>query len=123
MRIRSFLLPGCFVLACSFALSGQKKHTLDWKTGASPNVFDQMDKQGNGSQQPSPAERAALRQQRIAKLTDLSLELDAIIHAASDLQECLKSADPNNTVSIDLRDKGKRLEEFARKVHKQIGSL
>ena len=123
MRIRSFLLPGCLVLACSFPLSGQKRHTLDWKSGASPNVFDQMENQGNGSQQPSPAERVALRQQREAKLADLSLELDAIIHTASDLQERLKTADPNNKVSVDLRNQGKRLEESARKIHKQIGSL
>jgi hypothetical protein len=111
------------VLASSSPLPAQKNHTLDWKTGASPNVFDQMDKQGNGSQQPSPAEHAALRQQREGKLADLSRELDAIIHAASDLQERLKTADPNNAVSIELRDQGKRLEESARKIHKQIGSL
>ncbi len=82
-----------------------------------------MDNQGNGSQQPSSAERAALRQQRQAKLADLNLELDAVIHTASDLQERLKTTDPNNTVSVDLRNQGKRLEESARKIHKQIGSL
>jgi S1-C subfamily serine protease len=123
MRIRSFLLPGFLLLACSFSLSGQKRHTLDWKTGTSPNVFDQMDNKGNGPQQPSPAERAALRQQRAAMLADLNLELDAVIHTAADLQERLKTADPNNTVSVELRNQGKRLEESARKIHKQIGSL
>ena len=123
MWIRSFLFLGFFVLASAFPLPAQKNHTLDWKTGASPNVFDQLDKQGNGSQQPSLAEHAALRQQREAKLADLSRELDAIIHAASDLQERLKTTDPNNTVSVELRNQGKRLEESARKIHKQIGSL
>jgi t-SNARE complex subunit (syntaxin) len=118
-------LPLLAVLLLAFAVDvlGQKKHNLNWKTGASPNVFDTVEKQGNGSQQPSAAERAALRQQREAKLADLSRELDAIIHAASDLQERLKTADSNNTVSVELRNQGKQLEESARKIHKQIGSL
>src|SRR4029077_18383179 len=89
LEIRRWCMPFRFlpllaVLLLAFAVDvlGQKKHNLNWKTGASPNVFDTVEKQGNGSQQPSAAERAALRQQREAKLADLSRELDAIIHAA-----------------------------------------
>jgi len=104
-------------------LPGQKNHNLNWKTGARPNVFDTLEKQGNESRQLSPAEQQALRRQRQAKIAELSRELSEMAREASDLQERLKSVDPNTTVSIELRNQGKGLEEAARKIHRQIGSL
>lgn len=123
MRIRCFLLLAAFTLAWATGLPGQNNHRLDWKTGARPNVFDEMEKQANGSPRPSPAEQDALRQQREAKLADLNRQLADIIRTATDLRELLKSVDPNATVSVELRNQGKQLEESARKIRKQIGSL
>ena len=82
-----------------------------------------MEKQGNDSRQLSPGEQQALRRLREAKIADLKRELGEMAKAASDLQESLKSVDPNAMVSVELRNQGKQLEESARKIHKQIGSL
>jgi len=49
-----------------------------------------MPVQGSNSQQLSPGEQKALRQQREAKIAELSRELDQVAHAASSLQERLK---------------------------------
>jgi len=123
MPIRFVLVLAVLLLALAPDLPGQKNHNLNWKTGASPNVFDKVEKQGSNSQQLSPGEQKALRQQREAKIAELSRELDQIAHAASSLQERLKAVDPNVAVSVELREQGKQLEESARKIHKQIGSL
>jgi len=123
MPARFLSLLGVLLLAFAVGLPGQKNHNLNWKTGASPNVFDTLEKQGNDSRQLSPGEQEALRRQREAKISELSRELGEMARAASDLQERLKSVDPNTTVSIELRNQGKGLEESARKIHRQIGSL
>jgi len=82
-----------------------------------------VEKQGNDSRQLSPGEQQELRRLREAKIADLKRELGEMAKAASDLQERLKSVDPNAMVSVELRNQGKQLEESARKIHKQIGSL
>jgi t-SNARE complex subunit (syntaxin) len=123
MPIRFVLVLAVLLLAIAPDLPGQKNHNLNWKTGASPNVFDTVEKQGSNSHQLSPGEQKELRQQREAKIAELSRELDQIARAATDLQERLKAVDPNATVSVELREHGKQLEESARKIHKQIGSL
>lgn len=122
MKIRSLLFVA-LLLVCGVALSGQKNHTLDWKSGASPNVFDQMEKQTDESKRLSAAELAALRQQREARLAELNRELADVIRTASDLQERLKTLDPNTTISVELHQQGKQLEDFARKIRKQISTL
>ncbi|MGB0037032.1 MAG: hypothetical protein WBP79_16305 [Candidatus Acidiferrales bacterium] len=123
MRIRALLFPGVLVLVCTAGLSGQKAHRLEWKTGSSPNVFDQVEQQGEAGKQPSSLEQTAIRHQRQTKMAELSRELGDIIHSASDLQERLKATDPNKVVSVELLNQGKQLEEAARKVHKKISSL
>jgi len=90
MPIRFVLVLAVLLLALAPDLPGQKNHNLNWKTGASPNVFDKVEKQGSNSQQLSPGEQKALRQQREAKIAELSRELDQVAHAASSLQERLK---------------------------------
>jgi len=123
MPVRFLTLLVVLLLAFAIDVFGQKNHNLNWKTGTSPNVFDTVEKQGNDSRQPSPGEQQELRRLREAKIADLKRELGEMAKAASDLQERLKSVDPNAIVSVELRNQGKQLEESARKIHKQIGSL
>ena len=123
MRIRSLLTLSCLVLLFGASASGQRNHKPNWQSGASPNVFDTVEKKADDSKEPPAAEAAAQRQHREAKVSELNLELEDIIRTASELQECLKAADPNNVVSVDLRTQGKQLEEAARKIRKQISSL
>jgi len=115
-----WLLKGVLVLCVPLSLLGQKNHTTEWKSGSKPSVFDQLDAQttnGNGSSQ---SELSAQRQQRLA---DLRRELDAVIRSASALQQQLQSTDPNTTLSLDLRNQGKQLEEVARKIRKGLNEL
>ena len=123
MRIR--FLPSILVVSLVFSasLAGQKNHTLDWKSGATPNVFDQMERQADGSKQATAAQLAALRREREAALADLSRELDGVIQSATELQSRLKGVDPNTVVSVELRNESKQLEDLAKKIRKQIGSL
>ncbi len=49
-------------------------------------------------------EQQALRQLREAQIADLNRELGEMAKAASDLQERLKSVDPNAMVSVELHN-------------------
>src|SRR5260370_9386934 len=70
MPARFLPLLGVLLLAFAVGLPGQKNHNLNWKTGASPNVFDTLEKQGNNSRQLSHGKQQALHRQREAKIAN-----------------------------------------------------
>lgn len=108
-----------FLLA-SLVFAAQTGHRLDPKSREAPNEFDKMQKQGDI---PSQGSRAALEQQRKASLDQLQRELPQLIGVAQDLQNRLKSLDPNAVLPADLRKEGKELEGLARQIQKRVGNL
>lgn len=123
MVFRRLFFSGVLVLSITCSLLGQKNHTTEWKSGSKPNVFDQIETEANGAKGPSAAENAAQRRQRADRLASLRQELDAVIQAASNLQQRLQSTDANTTLSLELRNQGKQLEESARKIRKALNDL
>jgi hypothetical protein len=104
----------------SLVFAAQKGHRLDPQSREAPNEFDRMQKQGTAS---DPRARAALEQQRKADLDQLQRELPRLISLAQDLQDRMKSLDPNAVLPADLRTETKQLEELAHKIQKRIGNL
>jgi hypothetical protein len=123
MRIRSQLILVVAIFMFTASLPGQRGHKIDWKPGSTPGDFDKMDKDSLGTQPGASTASVAVLQARDGKLAGLNHQLTDLIHAATDLQEQLKSADPNNTLSVELRDRGKQLEAAAHKIHKGISDL
>ncbi len=123
MRIRSQLFLVVFIFTFAASLPGQRGHKTDWRPGSTPGDFDKMDKDSPDPQPGTSTASAAIRQLRDGKLAGLNVQLTDLIHAATDLQEQLKSADPNTTLSVELRKRGKQLEEAAHKIHKGISDL
>ena len=112
-------------LGISLFGSAQESHRRPNPTPPSrpADIFDQMERQADGSKQATAAQPAALRREREAALADLSRELDGVIQSATELQSRLKGVDPNTVVSVELRNESKQLEDLAKKIRKQIGSL
>jgi hypothetical protein len=123
MRMRSQLFLVVVIFTFAASLPGQRGHKIDWKPGSAPGAFDKMDKDSPVPQPGTSTASADILRARDGKLAGLNVQLTDLIHAATDLQEQLKSADPNNTLSVELRSRAKQLEAAAHKIHKGISDL
>jgi hypothetical protein len=120
MRRRFLFLLLLNGLIASLAFAAQTSHRLDPKSREAPNEFETMKKRGDA---PGQGSNAALEQQRKANLDELQRELPLLIGLAQELQNRLKSVDPNAVLPADLHKESKDLEGLAHQIRKRVSGL